>query len=539
MKIHHLNIGVRLGASYAVLLALLVLLTVCGLLGMQQIQGNLERVTREFDRKEYLLYTMSESVHVVARVSRSVVLLDDLARIDHEMLKVDAARARYDTAWKELQGMAGSARGLALRAEMEKAAHIVRPLNNEVFALAHAQRDAEATAFLLDKAGPANQHWQDTIHDNIALQEKAAEENLEAAHASFRNARAVMLALAAAALAAGVVVAWLITRSITAPLTKAMALAQAVAGGDLTQTITVEGSDETARLMGALKDMNDSLVRIVADVRSGTETITVASEEIAAGNHDLSNRTEQQAGALEEAASSMEELTAAVNVNAENAQEANALAQSASAVARKGGEVVAAVVSTMGEIDESARRIADITSVIDGIAFQTNILALNAAVEAARAGEQGRGFAVVASEVRNLAQRSASAAKEINALIGTSVEKVAAGNRLVDQAGKTMEEVVLSIARVAGLMTSMSDAAREQAGGIAQVNDAVSEMDTVTQQNAALVEEAAAAASSLHEQANRLSALVGVFQLAAPAAAIPARRAPAARAPARRLVAVR
>ena len=539
MKIHNLNIGVRLGASYAVLLALLVLLTVCGLLGMQQIQGNLERVTREFDRKEYLLYTMSEAVHVVARVSRSVVLLDDLDRIDREMLKVDAARARYDTAWKELQGMAGSARGLALRAEMEKAAHIVRPLNNEVFALAHAQRDAEATAFLLDKAGPANQHWQDTIHDNIALQEKAAEENLEAAHASFRNARAVMLALAAAALAAGVVVAWLITRSITAPLTKAMALAQAVAGGDLTQTITVEGSDETARLMGALKDMNDSLVRIVADVRSGTETITVASEEIAAGNHDLSNRTEQQAGALEEAASSMEELTAAVNVNAENAQEANALAQSASAVARKGGEVVAAVVSTMGEIDESARRIADITSVIDGIAFQTNILALNAAVEAARAGEQGRGFAVVASEVRNLAQRSASAAKEINALIGTSVEKVAAGNRLVDQAGKTMEEVVLSIARVAGLMTSMSDAAREQAGGIAQVNDAVSEMDTVTQQNAALVEEAAAAASSLHEQANRLSALVGVFQLAAPAGAIPARRAPAARTPARRLVAVR
>ena len=536
MKLNHLNIGVRLGASYALLLVLMVLLTVSGMVGMQHIQGNLERVTGEFDRKDYLLYTMSESVHVVARVARSVVLLDDAARIEHEMLKVDKARERYDVAWKELQAMSGSARGLALRAEMEQAAHIVRPLNNEVFALARAQRDAEATAFLLDKAGPANQHWQDVIHENIALQEKAAEENLEAAHASFHNARAVMLALAAAALVAGVVIAWLITRSITAPLTTAMAVAHAVAGGDLTQTISVEGSDETARLMGSLKDMNDSLARIVANVRSGTETITVASEEIAAGNHDLSNRTEQQAGALEEAASSMEELTAAVNVNAENAQEAKALAQSASAVARKGGEVVAAVVSTMGEIDESARRIADITSVIDGIAFQTNILALNAAVEAARAGEQGRGFAVVASEVRNLAQRSASAAKEINALISTSVEKVATGNRLVDQAGKTMEEVVVSIARVAGLMTSMSDAASEQAGGIAQVNDAVSEMDTVTQQNAALVEEAAAAASSLHQQANRLSELVGVFHLAAPAAA---RRAPAARHQAARLVALR
>ncbi len=521
MKLNNLNIGVRLGAGYALLLVLMAMLTVCGVLGMQHIQGNLERVTGEFDRKAQLLNTMSQSVHVVARVSRSVILLTDLAKIEHEMLKVTKAQEEYDKAWKELEAMPGSPQGLKLRAEMASNASIVNPLNNEVFALARGNRDEEATAILFAKAIPATQSWQDSIHANIDLQEKASEENLAAARGSFHTARLTMIALALAAVVAGLAIGWRITVSITAPLNQAMALAQAVAGGDLTRTIDIDGRDETARLMASLKEMNDSLARIVTNVRSGTATITTASEEIAAGNIDLSARTEQQAGALEEAASSMEELTAAVNTNAENAQQANQLAQSASAVARQGGDVVAAVVSTMGEIDQSARRIAEITSVIDGIAFQTNILALNAAVEAARAGEQGRGFAVVASEVRNLAQRSASAAKEINALINASVEKVATGNRLVDQAGKTMEEVVVSIARVAGLMTSMSDAAAEQACGIAQVNGAVSAMDTVTQQNAALVEEAAAAAASLRDQATRLTELVGVFQVgAAPVAAV-------------------
>jgi len=296
-----------------------------------------------------------------------------------------------------------------------------------------------------------------------------------------------------------------------------------VSSGDLTSVISVDSADETGKLMGALKMMNDSLVRIVGEVRQGTETIGTASSEIAVGNMDLSARTEQQASALEETASSMEELTSTVKFNADNARQANQLAITASEVASRGGAVVYEVVSTMGSINDSARKIVDIISVIDGIAFQTNILALNAAVEAARAGEQGRGFAVVASEVRNLAQRSAAAAKEIKTLIGDSVEKVDTGSRLVDQAGKTMDEVVASITRVTDIMNEITTASDEQREGIEQVNMAITQMDSVTQQNAALVEEAAAAAASMQEQAARLTEVVGVFKLDMQAAPRPVR----------------
>jgi methyl-accepting chemotaxis protein len=265
--------------------------------------------------------------------------------------------------------------------------------------------------------------------------------------------------------------------------------------------------------MQALKDMNGSLQKIVGEVRMGTDTIATASSQIAAGNLDLSSRTEQQASSLEETASSMEELTSTVKQNGDNARQANQLAVSASDVAIKGGAVVAQVVDTMGSINESARKIVDIIGVIDGIAFQTNILALNAAVEAARAGEQGRGFAVVASEVRNLAQRSAAAAKDIKTLIGDSVEKVDAGSKLVNQAGATMSEIVASVKRVTDIMGEITAAGREQEAGISQINQAITEMDTVTQQNAALVEEAAAAAESLREQAGNLAEVASVFKL--------------------------
>jgi methyl-accepting chemotaxis protein len=316
----------------------------------------------------------------------------------------------------------------------------------------------------------------------------------------------------ASAIIAAILAAWL-GRNITRPLREAVDLAKRVAEGDLTAHVEVKSKDETGELMSALKAMNESLVRIVSEVRSGTETITSASTQIAAGNQDLSSRTEQQAGSLEETASSMEELTSTVKQNADNARQANQLAQSASEVAMKGGAVVSEVVETMGSINDSARKIVDIIGVIDGIAFQTNILALNAAVEAARAGEQGRGFAVVASEVRNLAQRSANAAKEIKALIGDSVEKVGVGAKLVDQAGATMEEVVASVRRVTDIIGEIASASDEQRAGIEQVNQAINEMDQVTQQNAALVEEATAAAESMSDQANNLSQVVSVFKL--------------------------
>ncbi|MDQ9170880.1 Cache 3/Cache 2 fusion domain-containing protein [Oxalobacteraceae bacterium R-40] len=302
-------------------------------------------------------------------------------------------------------------------------------------------------------------------------------------------------------------------RSVTAPLAAATVAAQQLASGDLTTRVHTDREDEIGRLLYAMNGISQGLANVVWQVRNGTETIAIASSEIAKGNLDLSSRTEEQASSLEETAASMEELTSTVKQNADNARQANQLAQSASDVAVKGGEVVSQVVHTMEDINESAKKIVDIISVIDGIAFQTNILALNAAVEAARAGEQGRGFAVVASEVRSLAQRSAAAAKEIKSLISDSVEKVGAGTKLVDHAGTTMTEVVSSVRRVTDIMAEITAASQEQSSGIEQVNQAIAQMDQVTQQNAALVEQAAAAAESLQGQANSLAQLVGVFKM--------------------------
>lgn len=324
------------------------------------------------------------------------------------------------------------------------------------------------------------------------------------------------LGLAGFALAAGAVIALGLTRNVMKQLGGepgyAVEIAAGIAAGDLTAKITLD-SNNHGSLLFAMKTMQDGLAGLVANVRAGTDTIAIASGEIASGTLDLSARTEEQASALEETASSMEELTSTVKQNADNAQQANQLACVASDTAARGGRVVESVVDTMGSISASANKIADIISVIDGIAFQTNILALNAAVEAARAGEQGRGFAVVASEVRNLAQRSAAAAKEIKVLIEDSVAKVEAGNRLVKDAGTTMKEVVSSVVRVTDIMAEITAASREQSAGIEQVNQAVMQMDQVTQQNAALVEEAAAAAEAMQNQARRLSDVASTFRL--------------------------
>jgi len=307
---------------------------------------------------------------------------------------------------------------------------------------------------------------------------------------------------------------WFITvRAITIPLATAVSLANRVAAGDLTVRIETDGHGEFGELMLALKTMDENLTRMVSDIRYGAEAIVTAADEVVAGNNNLSQRTEEQASTLEQTASSMEQLTAAVKENTESARKANMLAKNANAVAANGGKVVGDVVVTMTEIQDSSRKIADIISVIDSIAFQTNILALNAAVEAARAGEQGRGFAVVASEVRSLAQRSADAAKEIKGLIGNSVEKVDAGTRLVEAAGKTMTEIVDSVARVTSIIDQISNASGDQSNGIEQINQAIAQMDQVVQQNAAVVEQASAAADSMRMQAQRLQEVVGVFKV--------------------------
>ena len=346
--------------------------------------------------------------------------------------------------------------------------------------------------------------------------EKAAAASAAEAGRMYADSRTLMVALVIVSLVAGIGIGLGITRSLTRQLggepAYAVQVAGAIAAGELSGKIDTRPGDKTS-LLFAMEAMRASLVTIVDKVRSGTDTIATASNQIAMGNLDLSSRTEQQASSLEETASSMEELTSTVKQNADNARQANVLAMSASEVAQRGGMVVSKVVDTMASINDSSRKIVDIIGVIDGIAFQTNILALNAAVEAARAGEQGRGFAVVASEVRNLAQRSAAAAKEIKTLINDSVEKVDAGGKLVDQAGVTMADIVQSITRVTDIMSEIASASIEQTMGIEQINAAISQMDEVTQQNAALVEEAAAAAGAMQEQAAMLSEVVSVFKI--------------------------
>ncbi len=368
-----------------------------------------------------------------------------------------------------------------------------------------------------------------------ALQKLMSDRNIRQGkelHQELAMLNAVVIAAIVVAILLSIGAAFYLVGAINTPLMQAVAVARRVADGDLSLQAPVKSTNEFGQLLAALRDMTASLAGIVKDVRSESEVIATASTQIAAGNMDLSSRTEQQASAIEETAASVEELTSTVRQNAENARQANELAASATQIATRGGTVVTEVVGTMGEINASARKIVDIIGVIDGIAFQTNILALNAAVEAARAGEQGRGFAVVATEVRNLAQRSASAAKEIKELIGDSVSKVDAGTRLVDQAGATMEEIVQSVRRVAGIMGEISVASAEQSSGIEQIHQAISQMDQVTQQNAALVEEAASAATSLQESAAGLADRVSVFKIepavvSAPVKPVTARRASA------------
>ena len=395
-------------------------------------------------------------------------------------------------------------------------AKVLTPIADQ---LVGAKIDAAVANAYAEKATP---HIETAAKAMDALV-KQAEGELAASRDEVKRSSLLQATLTAALGGAAIVllaaVMVLTLRSICAPMEQATRLARRIADGDLSQQgLQVEGRDETAQLMRSLLDMQASLAGIVSQVKASTDSISTASAEIAHGNADLSARTEQTASNLQQTASSMEQLTGTVRQSADAANQANRLASSASAVAQRGGEVVTQVVATMDEITASSRKIADIIGVIDGIAFQTNILALNAAVEAARAGEQGRGFAVVASEVRSLAQRSAEAAREIKALIGSSVARVDVGSRLVQNAGTTMGEIVASVQRVSDIIGEITAASGEQSSGIGQVNTAVTQLDRMTQQNAALVEQSAAAAESLKDQADRLAGAVGRFKLAAQAA---------------------
>ncbi len=509
----NMKIGVRLALGFALLLALMFMLALIGLSRMEKIQDQLDDITGDNIVKVKLVTEMGNAVQTTAIALRNVILVTEESERVPEVKRISDQHEKYDKNAKTLTEMVKSESGKVLLAKIEAARTQTRLSVDKTIALGQANNDAEATKVLLMEVRPGQRKWLDALDEMTQYQEKNTVKEVEEVHIAYGNARLLVWSVTIAALIAGVLVAWFITKSITKPINTAVTFAKAVAAGDLTQSIVVDSKDETGQLLQALKDMSESLVKIVGEVRGGTDTIATASQQIASGNADLSSRTEEQASSLEETASSMEELTSTVKQNADNARQANGLAVTASEVAIKGGAVVSEVVDTMGAINDSARKIVDIIGVIDGIAFQTNILALNAAVEAARAGEQGRGFAVVASEVRNLAQRSAAAAKEIKVLIGNSVEKVDVGSKLVDQAGATMQEVVESIRRVTDIMGEITAASQEQSAGIEQVNQAITQMDEVTQQNAALVEQAAAASEAMQEQAGSLAQVVGVFKL--------------------------
>ena len=512
MKFQNLSIGTRLFASFGLVLILMTGISALGIYGMNQSNAALHHIVEINIKKMALLEDMSNSIHIVSRVIRTVALLDDESEANRQREKILKARESYNAAMETLEKMPLDEKGLAFVADLKQETAAVRPLNNQ-FLEAIKTDKAEAIKGLIQVNIPATAKWQDKISAFIELQREKSKKDEETASAAFDESKTIMIALSILAIALGSSTAWLITKSITRPINQAVLIAHTVASGDLTSKFDSTEHDDTGQLIRALREMNDSLINIVGQVRQGAETISVGTKQIASGNMELSSRTEQQAGSLEETASAMEQLTSTVKQNADNARQANTMAISASDIAVKGSSVVSEVVETMGEINESSKKIVDIIGVIDGIAFQTNILALNAAVEAARAGEQGRGFAVVASEVRNLAQRSASAAKEIKILINHSVEKVDTGSKLVDQAGATMKQIVDSVKQVTDIMNEISSASGEQSSGIDQIHLAVAQMDNVTQQNAALVEEAASAAQSLQSQASMLNQAVSVFKL--------------------------
>jgi len=513
MNFADMKIGGRLGAGFGLVLMLMVSLIVVGLIhltGIGETSGTM--IDKEWVKAE-AANTINAITRDNARRTMELLIAPDKAYADKIRERIEFNKKTINEAMETLDKLIYLPEGKSILAKIkEHRAQYVVSFSKVGKLLAEDKRD-DASSMMIVETLPALDVLQGSIKELTDLQKKIVETSGADIKQSINSSRNLMIGLGMAAVLIGIAFAYGITRSITRPINEAVKVAQTVAAGDLTSRIEISSTDEIGQLLQALKNMNDSLMRVVGQVRTGTDTIATASSQIAAGNLDLSSRTEEQASSLEETASSMEELTSTVKQNADNARQANQLAVSASEVAVKGGAVVSRVVDTMSSINASSKKIVDIIGVIDGIAFQTNILALNAAVEAARAGEQGRGFAVVASEVRNLAQRSAAAAKEIKTLIGDSVEKVDVGAKLVDQAGATMDEIVESVKRVTDIMAEITAASQEQTSGIEQINQAISQMDEVTQQNASLVEEAAAAAGALQDQASNLSQVVSVFKL--------------------------
>jgi methyl-accepting chemotaxis protein len=528
MKVSDWKIGTRLAMGFGIICLALMFIVVQGVTGLGSVNAGTHTIVSKRIPRLVLSTRLMDEVNDIAVALRNMMLNEDKADRATQLDEVKASRKDAETILAELDKVLESERGRALLHQQQALNARYVKGQDELIRLLDANDPDGARAYLVKELRPLLAEYKKTTLEQFEMQKELAEQDAAAAADTYEHVRNLMLGLGLLILAgAGALSLWT-TASIVRPIRRALAVADAVAAGDLTTRVEVTSKCEAGQLLASLKTMNDNLVKTVATVRAGTEAIGTASSEVAAGNQDLSSRTEQQASSLEETASSMEELTSTVKQNADNARQANTLAEAASGVAARGGQVIHDVVATMEQIHEASGKITDIISVIDGIAFQTNILALNAAVEAARAGEQGRGFAVVAGEVRSLAQRSAAAAKEIKTLIDDSSVKVDTGSRLVREAGSTMGDIVDSVRRVTDILNEITSASQEQSAGIEQINEAITQMDTVTQQNAALVEQAAAASQSMQDQAARLAQAVAVFKLehgaartlaAAPAAA--------------------
>ncbi|CUJ44027.1 methyl-accepting chemotaxis protein [Achromobacter dolens] len=513
LTLGNLSIGTRLTLGFGTVLVLLLALTGLSQYELSHIGGINRAITEQTWAEASAINRIDVTTRANARANLELIVNTDPRAAEALFAHIDTNRKVIDQALETLRPLFSTEdERQRLRLLEDVRGRYVKSFQGVGALLKRGERDA-ARQRLLEETLPLLDSLQDHIIEISRIQAAEMADASADSREVIDNAGMLNLILSGLAVVLGGLFAWRVSKSITAPLAQAVSVAETVARGDLGQPIHAVTRDETGRLLRALHDMQDKLAGAVRTIRAGSETISSAAGQIAAGNADLSSRTEEQAASLEETAASMEELASTVKQNADNARQANQLAASASEVAQRGGAVVSAVVSTMGDISASSRKISEIVSVIDGIAFQTNILALNAAVEAARAGEQGKGFAVVAGEVRSLAQRSAQAAREVKTLIEASVSKVAEGAGHAENAGTTMQEVVASVKRVTDIMGEIAAASQEQATGIEQVNRAVSQMDEVTQQNAALVEEAAAAAGSMQDQAHALVGAVGVFRL--------------------------
>jgi methyl-accepting chemotaxis protein len=515
MQLNQLKIGARLGLSFGALVALMVALTVFTWERLASLEAT-SRHAAEMVNRAALADEWKAGVQLNASRALAIVKAGDPAEAQTFLgPRMATTVARIGELQKEMAARIDSDKGKALLARLEELRSASRNTRSAVMAELKAGKAESAQKLSASSMEPASDAYVAGIEALAAYQRELSAESNSRVTVNVRAVQTgLVAALAAAVLLAGAL-AWAITRSITHPLARTVQAAGRMAAGDLSVALAPEGRDEVAAMQRSLVDMQEALRHVVGDVVAGSESIGTASAQIASGNQDLSGRTEQTASSLQQAASSLEQLTGTVSQTADSARTANQLASAASQAAQRGGEVVAQVVATMQDINTSSRRIGDIIGTIDGIAFQTNILALNAAVEAARAGEQGRGFAVVASEVRSLAQRSAEAAREIKSLIQASVERVEAGTRQVQDAGSAMDDIVGGVQRVSDVIGEISAATTEQSNGLRHVNEAVAGLDQMTQQNAALVEQSAAAAESLREQASRLNGAVGVFRLRA------------------------